>query len=110
MSGQRQRVLVPTGISVNMGDAGVVGLVAAHSGLALKHGIQVHPGVIDSDYIGEIGVVLFNLDQTTFTIHHGDRIAQLLFQPVIQVNFKKVGAFSAVTERGAAGFGSTGTA
>lgn len=106
------RNLVPTGIALNMMDPGLVAIVASRSGLSLKHGVRVAQGigVIDSDYHGEIAVILANDSDTPYRVEPGDRIAQLMFQPVVQVDLHVVDAFSIETERGAGGFGSTGTA
>ncbi len=104
------RLLVETGIALNMMDPGLVAIVASRSGLSLKHGVRVAQGigVIDSDYHGQICVILFNDGEQPFVIEQGDRIAQLMFQPVVQVAFHFVEEFSTETERGAGGFGSTG--
>lgn len=104
------RVLVGTGIALNMMDPGLVAIVASRSGLSLKHGIRVSQGigVIDSDYHGEISVILSNDSDKAFSIEPGDRIAQLMFQPVVQVALHFTEEFSTETERGTGGFGSTG--
>lgn len=104
------RALVKTGLAINMMDPGLVAIVASRSGLSLKHGIRVAQGigVVDSDYHGEIGVILANDSDTAFNIEPGERIAQLMFQPVVQVAFQFVDAFSTETSRGEGGFGSTG--
>lgn len=104
------RALFKTGIAINMMDPGLVAIVASRSGLSLKHGVRVAQGigVIDADYHGEIAVILANDDDEPHVIQPGDRIAQLLFQPVIQVALQYVDDFSTVTVRGAGGFGSTG--
>ena len=83
--------------------------VRPRSGLALKHGISVPntPGTIDSDYRGELKVILINLGQEPFAIQRGDRIAQLVLAPVVQAAWDEVAELDA-TERGAGGFGSTG--
>lgn len=106
------RLLVPTGIALNMMDPSLVAIVASRSGLSLKHGIRVAQGigVIDSDYHGEIKVILANDGQDPYTIEPGERIAQLMFQPVVQVGLRVVEDFSTVTARGTGGFGSTGQA
>jgi dUTP pyrophosphatase len=85
--------------------------VRPRSGLALKHGISVPnaPGTIDSDYRGELKVILINHGQTPFEVRRGDRIAQLVFAPVVQASWLKVDDLDE-TERGAGGFGSTGVA
>lgn len=106
------RKLVKTGLAINMMDPGLVAIVASRSGLSLKHGIRVAQGigVVDSDYHGEIGVILANDSDTPFRIEPGERIAQLMFQPVVQVAFQFVDTFSTETLRGEGGFGSTGRA
>lgn len=106
------RVLVKTGIAINMMDPSLVAIVASRSGLSLKHGIRVAQGigVIDADYHGEIGVILANDSQEPYDIQPGERIAQLMFQPVVQVALHYVEDFSTETERGTGGFGSTGKA
>jgi dUTP pyrophosphatase len=104
------RLLIKTGLSINMMDPGLVAIVASRSGLSLKHGVRVAQGigVIDADYHGEIGVILENNGLEPYSVQPGDRIAQLLFQPVIQVALNFVDQFSTLTERGESGFGSTG--
>ncbi|WP_345798156.1 dUTP diphosphatase [Castellaniella sp. MT123] len=105
-----ERLPVPTGLAINMMDPGLVAIVASRSGLSLKHGIRVAQGigVIDADYHGEIKVLLTNDSDQAYDIQPGERIAQLLFQPVIQVGLHLVDNFETETERGAGGFGSTG--
>jgi dUTP pyrophosphatase len=105
-----RRTLVKTGIAINMMDPGLVAIVASRSGLSLKHGVRVAQGigVIDADYHGEIGVILANDGEVAYVIQPGERIAQLMFQPVIQVSLQYVDEFSTSTERGTGGFGSTG--
>jgi len=100
------RAAVPTGISLEI-PPGHVGLVWPRSGLAVRHGIDTLAGVIDSDYRGEVKVVLVNHGTEPVAIAAGDRIAQLLVQPVARVRFTR--AALAPTDRGAGGFGSTGT-
>ncbi|MGG0755450.1 dUTP diphosphatase [Brevibacillus laterosporus] len=105
-----ERAKIPTGIAVQMPDASMVGLVFPRSGNAFKHGISLTNavGVIDSDYTGEIQVLLQNLDTTEpFVVRKGDRVAQLLFMPVTQARLEIVDELEK-TERGAGGFGSTG--
>src|SRR5690606_20181717 len=79
--------VITTGLATNMMDTGIDTIAASRSGLSLKHGVHVAQGigVIDSDYHGEIGVILANDGAEEFTVKPGDRIAQLLFQPVVQV-------------------------
>lgn len=101
------RAMVPTGLSMAI-PAGYEGQVRSRSGLAAKHGVTVAnaPGTIDSDYRGEVKVILINLGDEAVEIAHGDRIAQLVVAPVTHAAF----AFGALDEttRGAGGFGSTG--
>jgi len=101
-----ERAAVPTAIRVEL-PPGHVGLVWPRSGLAVKHGIDTLAGVIDSDYRGEVRVVLINHGAETFTIAPGDRVAQLLVQRVERVRYTPAGALEA-TRRGEGGFGSTG--
>jgi len=104
-----ERALVDTGVSLALPD-GYVGLVMPRSGLAVKHGVSLvnAPGVIDAAYRGEIRVVVINLDpQETFVIEAGDRIAQLVIQPVSRARFHEVEKLPG-TERSDGGFGSTG--
>ena len=106
------RRLISAGIAVDIRDSGVVGVVASRSGLSLKHGIRVAQGigVIDSDYHGEIGVILANDGTDPYTVSPGDRIAQLLFMPVLLVDLIPVESFEEETLRGTGGFGHTGHA
>src|SRR5262245_15406259 len=101
-----ERAAVPTGLRLEI-PAGHVGLVWPRSGLAVRHGIDTLAGVIDSDYRGEVKVVLVNHGTEPFTISAGDRIAQILIQTAARVRFNAV-ATVGTSERGAAGFGSTG--
>ena len=103
-----ERMLVPTGLRMEI-PRGYEGQVRPRSGLALKYGISMvnAPGTIDSDYRGEIGVLLVNLGQNRVEFKAGERLAQLVICPVIQVELKQVDSLSE-TERGAGGFGSTG--
>lgn len=105
-----ERTPVPTGLALNMMDPGLVAIVASRSGLSLKHGIRVAQGigVIDADYHGEIKVLLTNDSQQAYEIQPGERIAQLLFQPVVQAGLHLVDTFDTDSERGTGGFGSTG--
>ncbi len=100
------RAAVATGVRVQI-PPGHVGLVWPRSGLAVRHGIDTLAGVIDSDYRGELRVVLVNHGREPFAIAAGDRIAQLLVQPVARAVFRKVAALED-TGRGQGGFGSTG--
>ncbi len=100
------RAAVPTGLRVQI-PPGHVGLVWPRSGLAVRHGIDTLAGVIDSDYRGEVRVVLVNHGREPFSNGAGDRIAQLLVQPVARAVFRKVERLDD-TGRGQGGFGSTG--
>lgn len=106
-----ERTLIPTGMAINMMDPSLVAIVASRSGLSLKHGIRVAQGigVIDADYHGEVRVILTNDGEQPYHIEPGERIAQLMFQPVVQVELDYVDQFSTQTGRGEGGFGSTGT-
>ncbi len=106
------RLLVPTGIAIDIRDPELVGVVASRSGLSLRHGIRVAQGigVIDSDYHGEIGVILANDGHAPYIVSPGDRIAQLLFLPVKTVELRVVDSFVEGTVRGEGGFGHTGRA
>jgi len=102
-----EREMFRTGIAIAIPE-GYVGYIKPRSGLAARRGLDVLGGVIDSGYRGEIGVILINLDpHETITVAPGDRIAQLVIQPVASVQFRKVLDLSA-SERGVGGFGSTG--
>jgi len=106
-----ERATIPTGVSIALPD-GFVGFVMPRSGLASQHGIGLvnSPGTIDAGYRGEISVVVINTDATTtFVIDTGDRIAQLVIQPVVQARFVPVTELPG-SARGADGFGSTGQA
>ena len=103
-----QRTLVPTGLFLEIPEGYEV-QVRPRSGLAAKHGITVinAPGPIDSDYRGEVKVPIVNLSDESFTIAHGERIAQMIFAKYERVTFQQVEELSD-TQRGTAGFGSTG--
>lgn len=104
-----ERALVKTGLSIAL-PAGYVAFVMPRSGLALKHGITLvnAPGTIDAGFRGELGVIMLNTDQSTpFHIEVGDRIAQLVIQPVVRATFVPVEELPG-THRGAGAFGSTG--
>lgn len=103
-----ERALIPTGTYLEI-PSGYVGMIAPRSGLAIKEGVTVlnAPGIIDSDYRGEVSVILVNLSKSAVTIKHGQRIAQLVLTSVPEVNLKEVEELSE-TARGGQGFGSTG--
>jgi dUTP pyrophosphatase len=102
-------VLVQTGISIYIADPDLAAVLLPRSGLGHKHGIVLGNlvGLIDSDYQGPLMVSVWNRAALPFTINPGDRIAQLVFVPVVQVGFEVVEDFS-TTARGAGGFGSSG--
>jgi dUTP pyrophosphatase len=103
-----ERVLVPTGLHLEI-PPGLEGQVRPRSGLAARHGVTVlnSPGTIDSDYRGEVQVILVNQGKDPFVIHNGDRIAQIVFCAVERVAFQAAEGVGD-TERGDGGFGSTG--
>lgn len=102
--------LIGTGLAINLQDPGLMAVVASRSGLCLHSQIRVGQGlgIIDSDYHGEIGVILHNDGSNDYIVQPGERIAQLLFMPVVQVAFKLVADFTTLTDRGDGGFGHTG--
>ena len=105
-----ERRVIPTGLAIALPSADYVALVFARSGLGIKHGVAPSNcvGVIDSDYRGEVMVGLQNSGDSDFTIQPGDRIAQLMVVPVVQAQIRMVPELDE-TQRGAGGFGSTGT-
>ena len=104
-----KRAIIPTGISIQLPSNEYVALIFARSGLGIKHGITMSNGVgvIDSDYRGEIMCGLINLGDCEHKIHPGDRIAQMVFMPVVSATLIPVGELSD-TDRGTGGLGSTG--
>jgi dUTP pyrophosphatase len=106
--GPGERRVVPTGLAIAL-PTGYEAQIRPRSGLAVKHGVTVlnAPGTIDADYRGELQVPLINHGAEPFTIARGDRIAQLVIAPVVQVAWDPVASLDATT-RGEAGFGSTG--
>ena len=103
-----ERMAVPTGFAIEI-PPGFEVQVRPRSGLALKHGVTClnTPGTIDSDYRGEVKVILANLGGEPFAVSRGERIAQLVPAPVLRATFEEVSELSG-TERGSGGFGSTG--
>lgn len=103
-----QRQLIKTGLFIEIPE-GYEAQVRPRSGLAFKHGLTVlnTPGTIDADYRGEIGVILVNLSSEDFEVKNGERIAQLVFNKIEQIEWELVSSLSE-TNRGAGGFGSTG--
>ncbi|ACL33506.1 dUTP diphosphatase [Glaesserella parasuis] len=104
-----QTVLIPTGISVYIADPNLAAVILPRSGLGHKNGIVLGNliGLIDSDYQGPLMVSLWNRSDKPFTVEVGDRIAQLVFVPVVQAQFNIVEEFTA-TDRGEGGFGHSG--
>ena len=102
------RALIPTGLFIEL-PLGYEAQVRPRSGLAIRHGITClnSPGTIDSDYRGEIKIVLINLSNETFIIQHGERIAQIIIQPIIKAEWQVVKILN-VSKRGEGGFGHTG--
>ncbi|WP_366522401.1 dUTP diphosphatase [Flagellatimonas centrodinii] len=105
-----QTQLIKTGLAVHIADPGLAAVILPRSGLGHKHGIVLGNlvGLIDSDYQGELMVSCWNRGQTPFTIEPGERIAQLVFVPVVRAALTVVDAFGQGSARGAGGFGSTG--
>ena len=103
-----QRALIPTGLFIEL-PLGFEAQVRPRSGLAIKHGITClnSPGTVDSDYRGELKIVLINLSNETFMIQHGERIAQMVIQPVVKAEWQEVEVLNE-SKRGAGGFGHTG--
>ena len=104
-----QTHLVPTGIAIHLGDPALAAMLLPRSGLGHKHGIVLGNlvGLIDSDYQGQVMVSVWNRGERAYTIQPGERIAQMVVVPVVQVDFEIVEEFAA-SVRGAGGFGSTG--
>lgn len=102
-------VLIPTGLAIHIGDANLCATILPRSGLGHKHGIVLGNlvGLIDSDYQGQLQVSVWNRGTETFTIEPGDRIAQLVFMPVVQAEFNIVDSFEQ-SQRGEGGFGHSG--
>ncbi|MGE6792198.1 deoxyuridine 5'-triphosphate nucleotidohydrolase [Pseudomonas guineae] len=105
-----QTVLIPTGLSIYIGDPGLAAMILPRSGLGHKHGIVLGNlvGLIDSDYQGELMVSCWNRGQSAFTVAIGERIAQLILVPVVQAHFELVEEFDQ-SQRGAGGFGHSGS-
>lgn len=105
-----ERVLIPTGLYIEL-PVGYEAQIRPRSGLALKHGISVlnTPGTIDSDYRGEIGIILVNLSKEDFTIKNGERICQMVINKHEHIKWKLTKSLES-TDRGMGGFGHTGRA
>jgi len=106
-----QTLLIPTGLAIYIADTSLAAMILPRSGLGHKHGIVLGNlvGLIDSDYQGQLFISVWNRGAHPFAIEPGERIAQLVFVPVVQASFEIVDEFHA-TERGSGGFGSTGRA
>lgn len=104
-----ETLLIPTGMAIHIGDENLAAVILPRSGLGHKHGIVLGNlvGLIDSDYQGELKVSCWNRGTDHFTIEPGERIAQLVFVPVVQASFEVVEEFNQ-TKRGDGGFGSSG--
>ncbi|PHS30286.1 MAG: dUTP diphosphatase [Methylophaga sp.] len=104
-----ETVLIPTGLAIHIDDPSLAAVLLPRSGLGHKHGIVLGNlvGLIDSDYQGQVFVSCWNRSQTAFEIAIGERIAQMVFVPVVQVEFEQVKEFGS-SERGSGGFGHTG--
>lgn len=109
--GAQETVLLPTGLAIYIGDPMLAAVILPRSGLGHKHGIVLGNlvGLIDSDYQGELKISCWNRNAEHFTVNPGDRIAQLVFLPVVRAGFKLVDSFEH-TSRGEGGFGSSGRA
>ena len=105
-----QTVLIPTGLSIHIGDPGLAALILPRSGLGHKHGIVLGNlvGLIDSDYQGELMGSCWNRGQSAFSMAIGERIAQLVLVPVVQAHFELVDEFDQ-SQRGGGGFGHSGS-
>ncbi len=105
----QQTVLLPTGLAIFIADPRLAAVILPRSGLGHKHGIVLGNlvGLIDSDYQGELKISCWNRNADDFTVQPGDRIAQLVFLPILRVEFKVVNTFTQ-TSRGEDGFGSSG--
>jgi dUTP pyrophosphatase len=104
-----ETVLIPTGLAIHIGDNSLAAVILPRSGLGHKHGIVLGNlvGLIDSDYQGQVFVSCWNRGNEPFTINIGERIAQMVFVPVVQVAFEQVTEFDE-SHRGEGGFGHTG--
>ena len=105
----QQTVLLPTGLAIYIADPGLAAVILPRSGLGHKHGIVLGNlvGLIDSDYQGELKISCWNRGTDHFTVQPGDRIAQLVFLPIVRPQFAVVSSFTE-TDRGESGFGSSG--
>lgn len=101
--------LIPTGLAIHIQEPGLAAMLLPRSGLGHKHGIVLGnlTGLIDSDYQGQLFVSCWNRGDTAFTVNQGERIAQMVFVPVVQASFEIVDSFDE-SDRGEGGFGHTG--
>jgi len=106
-----ETVLVPTGLAIHIGDASVAAVLLPRSGLGHKHGLVLGnlTGLIDSDYQGQVFISCWNRSANRYEVQPGERIAQMVFVPIEQVRFRIVDEFDD-SDRGAGGFGHSGTA
>lgn len=106
-----ESVLVPTGLAIHVADAALAAVLLPRSGLGHKHGLVLGnlTGLIDSDYQGQVYISCWNRSSVSYEVQPGERIAQMVFVPVEQVRFSVVDEFDA-SDRGAGGFGHSGTA
>jgi dUTP pyrophosphatase len=104
-----ETTLLPTGLAIHIADTDLAAVILPRSGLGHKHGVVLGNlvGLIDSDYQGQLMVSVWNRGQKSFTIEPGERIAQMVFVPVVQAEFNLVEEFDS-SERGAGGFGHSG--
>lgn len=104
-----QTILIPTGVAIHIADPSIAATILPRSGLGHKHGLVLGNlvGLIDSDYQGQLFISCWNRSQTAYTIEIGDRIAQLVFVPVVKVALNAVESFDN-SERGSGGFGHSG--
>ena len=109
--GPGETELIPTGIAIHIGDPGLAAVLLPRSGLGHKHGLVLGnlTGLIDSDYQGQVFVSCWNRGNDSFTIQPGDRIAQMVFVPVLRAKFETVASFEE-SARGEGGFGHSGRA
>lgn len=105
-----QTELIPTGMAMHIGDPSIAAMILPRSGLGHRHGLVLGNlvGLIDSDYQGQLFVSCWNRGHEPYTVHAGDRIAQMVLVPVIQARLKVVESFQQ-SQRGDGGFGSSGT-
>ncbi len=106
-----ETVLIPTGLAIHVADPSLAAVLLPRSGLGHKHGLVLGnlTGLIDSDYQGQVFISCWNRSSERYTVQPSERIAQMIFVPVEQVEFRVVEEF-AVSDRGAGGFGHSGTA